>query len=97
MFEFADNGNGMSEETRRRAFDPFFTTKEVGKGTGQGLSLSHSIVVKNHGGSIDVDSTLGRGTVLRVRLPLKQSLALKQSPEVSDQPAQNALVEYAVV
>lgn len=91
VFEFADNGNGMSEEIRRRAFDPFFTTKEVGKGTGQGLSLCHSIVVKNHGGSIDIDSTPGQGTVLRVRLPLNQS------PEVSDQSAQNALPEYAVV
>ncbi len=72
VFEFTDNGSGMPEDVRRRAFDPFFTTKEVGKGTGQGLSLSHSIVVKNHGGAIDVETKPFAGTTLRVRLPLKQ-------------------------
>ncbi|MGL4511462.1 MAG: ATP-binding protein [Lacipirellulaceae bacterium] len=70
VIEVEDNGCGMPEATRRRVFDPFFTTKEVGKGTGQGLSLSHTIVCQNHGGSISVESSPGVGTTFCVRLPL---------------------------
>ena len=51
-------------------FDPFFTTKEVGKGTGQGLAIAHSVVVDKHGGTIEVESEVGRGTTFRIRLPL---------------------------
>lgn len=73
--EIADTGCGMSPEVRKRIFEPFFTTKPVGKGTGLGLSLAYDIVVKKHGGSIDVDSTPGAGSLFRLVLPVAQASA----------------------
>jgi hemerythrin-like metal-binding protein/PAS domain S-box-containing protein len=70
-FEIEDTGQGMSEEVRNRIFEPFFTTKPVGKGTGLGLSISYDIIVKKHGGSLDVRSTPGQGTCFRISLPLE--------------------------
>ncbi|UCV10858.1 bacteriohemerythrin [Dechloromonas denitrificans] len=69
-FEIEDNGIGMSEEIRRRIFEPFFTTKPVGKGTGLGLSISYDIIVKKHGGRMDVRSEPGKGSCFRIWLPL---------------------------
>lgn len=69
-FEIEDTGQGMTEEVRNRIFEPFFTTKPVGKGTGLGLSISYDIIVKKHGGSMDVRSTPGKGTCFRIWLPL---------------------------
>ncbi len=66
----SDDGAGIPEAIRARIFDPFFTTKGVGKGTGQGLAISRSVVVDKHGGSIAVESTVGVGTTFIVRLPL---------------------------
>ncbi|MEN6585538.1 MAG: bacteriohemerythrin [Sulfuricella sp.] len=70
--EVADTGKGIAPELINRIFDPFFTTKPVGKGTGLGLSLSYGIVQK-HGGRIEVKSEVGKGTAMRVWLPLRQS------------------------
>ncbi|GAA4428538.1 sensor histidine kinase [Bremerella cremea] len=65
-----DTGNGIPDSIRRRIFDPFFTTKPVGKGTGQGLAITYSVVVEKHGGEIDFTSEIGKGTTFSVRLPL---------------------------
>lgn len=65
----SDTGTGIPEAIRHKVFDPFFTTKEVGKGTGQGLALAHSVVVEKHGGTLTFDSETGKGTTFYVRLP----------------------------
>ncbi len=67
--EVADNGPGIAPDLVGRVFDPFFTTKPVGEGTGMGLSVVHGII-RNHGGAVDLRSTLGKGTTVRVYLPL---------------------------
>lgn len=69
LISVSDSGCGIPADIRHRVFEPFFTTKDVGRGTGQGLAISHNIIVKRHGGSIDFDSTGGQGTVFHVRLP----------------------------
>lgn len=66
----ADNGLGMSEETRQKIFDPFFTTKEIGKGTGLGLSISYSIIVDRHGGELSCVSSPGKGAEFIVAIPV---------------------------
>ncbi len=68
-----DNGGGMKEEVKKRVFDPFFTTKEVGKGTGQGLSIARNVIITKHQGTITVDSEIDHGTTFIIRLPLKES------------------------
>jgi two-component system NtrC family sensor kinase len=68
---FSDDGPGISHENVHRIFEPFFTTKAVGKGTGLGLSICQGIVVE-HGGKIDVESTVGRGTTFVVELPIQK-------------------------
>lgn len=66
-----DNGIGIPEEIIKKVFDPFFTTKPVGKGTGQGLALVHSVVVEAHGGTLTVNSTPGKGAEFIFTLPIK--------------------------
>ncbi|MEK1852911.1 MAG: GAF domain-containing protein [Phyllobacterium sp.] len=64
-----DNGPGIPPEVREKMFNPFFTTKPAGEGTGLGLSLSHDIIVKQHAGSIELDTELGHYTEFRIQLP----------------------------
>ncbi len=70
--EISDTGSGISSENLKKIFDPFFTTKGVGKGTGLGLSLSYGIINK-HGGLIEVESEVGRGSTFKISLPVSQS------------------------
>jgi two-component system, NtrC family, sensor kinase len=64
-----DNGTGIAPEVKEKLFSPFFTTKPAGEGTGLGLSISHDIIVKQHSGSIEVDSQPGEYTEVRIVLP----------------------------
>ncbi len=68
-----DTGAGIPEAVRSRVFEPFFTTKPVGKGTGQGLALAHTAIVRRHAGKIWFHSEVGKGTTFYIRLPLAQS------------------------
>ncbi|MFT5050777.1 MAG: PAS domain S-box-containing protein [Chlamydiales bacterium] len=67
-----DTGGGIPAHVRDRVFDPFFTTKDVGKGTGQGLSIAHTVIVNRHGGTIVFETEDGKGTSFVIRLPLVQ-------------------------
>ena len=65
-----DTGSGLPEDVRDKIFEPFFTTKEIGKGTGQGLAIAHSVIVKKHGGSLRFETECGKGTTFFIRLPV---------------------------
>ena len=82
IIEIEDSGVGIPDDVRERIFEPFFTTKEVGRGTGQGLSLARSIVVERHQGSLTFDSNPGVGTTFFVRLPVC-SLGRNESTSVN--------------
>jgi signal transduction histidine kinase len=73
-----DEGMGMDSETEARAFEPYFTTKPVAVSSGLGLSTVHGIVGQS-GGTIDLDSEPGRGTVVTIRLPLVDSAELPEA------------------
>jgi signal transduction histidine kinase len=70
-----DNGTGIPDEVKVKMFNPFFTTKPAGEGTGLGLSMSHDIVVKQHGGTIDVATEPGQFTEFTILLPRKSGFA----------------------
>jgi PAS domain S-box-containing protein len=70
VIRIRDNGCGIPEENLSKLYDPFFTTKEVGRGTGQGLSIAHAIVVDKHGGDIAVQSRIGVGTEFVLKVPV---------------------------
>jgi len=72
-----DNGTGISADVRDKMFNPFFTTKPAGEGTGLGLSMSHDIIVKQHGGAIDVETEPGRFTEFIIVLPRTINFASK--------------------
>jgi two-component system, NtrC family, sensor kinase len=67
-----DTGSGIPENIQARIFDPFFTTKSVGKGTGQGLAISHDVIEKKHNGTLNFTSEIGKGTVFTIQLPIKK-------------------------
>jgi len=72
QIEISDTGKGIPEELQSKVYDPFYTTKEVGKGTGQGLSISHNIIVDRHGGTLQLASAVGKGTTFTIRIPIIQ-------------------------
>lgn len=74
---FTDSGCGISKENLQKIFDPFFTTKEVGKGTGQGLTISYDIITSKHGGTLEATSEEGVGTTFTIAL-------LVNPPQMSD-------------
>jgi len=77
VVEFKDNGSGIPADKLGSIFDPFFTTKPVGAGTGLGLSISYGII-QDHGGTIEVESEVGVGTVFSIHLPLNSDDALAE-------------------
>jgi PAS domain S-box-containing protein len=73
-----DTGTGIPAGVRGKIFDPFFTTKEIGKGSGQGLSLARALVVEKHGGTLTFTTEVGQGTTFCVRLPTNGARAPKE-------------------
>jgi signal transduction histidine kinase len=83
IVEVEDTGTGIPVQVRDRIFEPFFTTKGIGKGTGQGLAIVQSVVVKGHGGRIDFTTEIGIGTTFRIYLPLAAADAPATEPSSS--------------
>jgi len=83
VFQVEDNGAGISPAVRAKIFEPFFTTKPVGRGTGLGLAITDDII-RQHGGSIAVESVEGRGTTFTVRLPTRDT---RPMPSIELHPA----------
>jgi Amt family ammonium transporter len=77
----SDTGSGIPESSRDKLFESFFTTKEIGKGTGQGLSIARAVVVDQHGGSIDFETELGVGTTFIIRLPIGEECTTSDTVE----------------
>lgn len=67
--KISDTGSGIPEKARHRIFDPFFTTKKVGKGTGQGLAIAHTVITNKHGGTVSFESRDNIGTTFTITLP----------------------------
>ena len=76
-----DNGTGIPLEVRENIFNPFFTTKPTGEGTGLGLSMTHDIIVKQHGGRIDVETKLGEFTEFTITLPRDTGTVVAEKSE----------------
>ena len=78
-----DTGSGIPEAIREKVFEPFFTTKTVGRGTGQGLAISRTIVVEKHGGTLTFETEIGRGTTFWITLPVSSSARPQSSVSVN--------------
>ncbi|MEO0576873.1 MAG: ATP-binding protein [Pseudomonadota bacterium] len=72
LITIKDDGPGIPDEIRSKIFDPFFTTKEVGRGTGQGLAISRTVIVDQHHGQIAVETEAGYGSAFKIELPVNQ-------------------------
>jgi signal transduction histidine kinase len=80
----SDSGMGIREEHRGRIFEPFFTTKDVGIGTGQGLAIAHSVIVKQHHGTIRFETEVGKGTTFIIQLPVDGQQPAKEQAHEAD-------------
>ncbi|MFC1782992.1 sensor histidine kinase, partial [Planctomycetota bacterium] len=80
-----DTGTGIPKEIQSKVFEPFITTKEVGKGTGQGLAIAHSVIVNKHGGSITFETEQDKGTVFIINLPINPT------PKECEEPVKETL------
>ena len=76
-----DNGTGIPSEVKEKIFNPFFTTKPAGEGTGLGLSMTHDIIVKQHGGTIDIDTAPDAFTEFRIVLPRAGAASIKSGEQ----------------
>ena len=77
-----DNGTGISKENLDKIFEPFFTTKAVGKGTGLGLSIAYDTIKNKHKGELIVESTLGIGTKIIIKLPIEKQITMGRRGEM---------------
>lgn len=90
LVEVADTGAGMSQEVRRRCLEPFFTTKGD-QGTGLGLSIVHG-TLRRHGGTLEIDTVVGQGTTMRLRLPVRRAVPPEPAlPTPARPPARRSL------
>ena len=87
--EVADDGPGIPRDALARIFTPFFTTKAVGKGMGLGLTITRQ-VIKQHGGTLEVDSTPGQGTTFTIRIPLASEVGLEDGVQSALEQAASA-------
>lgn len=84
VLEVSDTGIGMTEEVRRRCLEPFFTTKGE-RGTGMGLAMVYGIV-QRHGGTMEIESALGRGTTITIRLPIQHECPVEREKGTTERP-----------
>ncbi len=96
----SDTGTGIPEAIRSKVFDPFFTTKDVGKGTGQGLAIAHSVIAQKHQGDITFETQMGVGTTFCIRLPLAEDESDSELALIADARAKSlhppALREHSI-
>jgi two-component system, NtrC family, sensor kinase len=93
----SDTGTGIPDSARDKIFDPFFTTKEVGKGTGQGLSIAHNVIVNKHGGTLRFESECGKGTTFFIRLPINAPTVTDEAMQPEIQPPANKYSEASLL